>query len=145
MFDKSKAGVKKAISETKETKGHRPEGRPERIGLSQTSNLSIPKGIQRKDYAYQFIKDKPERIEAFEAAWWEPVKDGEGKLVKKAAGGGEYLLLYRTRREYYEEDVKEMQKKPINLLKNTAKLDKGNKYSGEYVPEGSDAVVVINN
>ena len=112
--------------------------------LSQISKLSIPTGIKEEGFEYRWILDKVERIEAFEAAWWEQVKDGTGRPIQKASGENGYLLLYKIPFKYYEEDVKEKQKLPINLLTEKAKLAKGNKYSNEYIPEGQEGVVVIN-
>ena len=148
MFN-SKDGVKDALSSknevvpTKESQGHDPQGRPARVPLAQQAKLSIPKGLEDPNYAYRFIIDKPERVEAFVAAWWEPAKDGTGKPIKKPAGNGLTLVLYRTPREYFEEDLREKQKKPIDLLEESAKLDKGNQYSSEYVPQGQQSVVTI--
>ena len=150
-MSKKKIGVKKALNSktqivpNKDIQAQSPKGRPPRRPLSQISKLSIPNGIKEKGFEYRWILEKTERIEAFEAAWWEQVKDGTGKPVKKASGENGYLLLYKIPFEYYEEDVKEKQKLPINLLTEKAKLTKGDKYSSEYVPEGQQGVVVINN
>jgi hypothetical protein len=129
-------------------KAHKPVGRPKRIPLSKTSKLELPAGIKEDGYAYRFILNRPERIQMYESAWWEAVMDGEGKNITKPSGNKEnrqeHLLLYRTKVEYFEEDLRENRKKPIDLVKENAKLTKGT-HSSEYVPEGHEAVVSINN
>ncbi len=146
-----KKGVKKALNSSNqivdkpEVAAKAPKGRPKRIPLAQQFKLSIPTGIKEDGFAYRYIRDKTERIEAFENAWWVPVKDGNGRNIKKASGSGGYLLLYKIEKEYYEEDVQEKRKRNIDLLVKEAKLQKGDKYSSEYVPDGQEGVVVINN
>lgn len=147
----NKKGVKKALNSgskvvsKKEVAGKAPEGRPKRIPLAQQFKLSIPTGIKEDGFAYRYIRDKTERVEAFENAWWVPVLDGNGRAIKKASGSGGYLLLYKIEKEYYDQDVQEKKKRNIDLLVKEAKIQKGNKYSSEYVPDGQEGVVVINN
>jgi len=148
MFDKNKQGAKKALNSSneivdkQEVAGRKPEGRPERIPLTQQFRLSIPTGIKEDGFVYRYIRDSAERVEGFQNAWWVPVVDGYGKPVRKASGEG-YLLLYKIEEKYYNEDLAEKEKKPINLLVEQAKLRKGRNYS-EYVPEGQESVVTIN-
>ena len=149
MFDnKDKKRVKNAlnssnneVAERPEIAGKEPEGRPKRVPMSQQFRLSIPSGIEEEGYVYRFIRDTAERVEAFQAAWWKPVNDGLGKPVRKASGN-RYLLLYKIEKKYYLEDLKKKEEVPINLLKEQAKLVKGSRVP-EYVPEDSEAVVVI--
>ena len=148
MFEKqSKKGVKNALTsgnevvECPEIAGMEPEERPSRVPMTQQFKLSIPSGIQKKGYVYRYIRDTAERVEAFQAAWWEPVADGLGKPIRKASGE-RYLLLYRIEEKYYLEDLKIKEEKPINLLREQAKLAKG-RLSHEYIPEGHEGVVVI--
>lgn len=144
-------GVKKAlnssntITDKKEVLGTTPNRKGPRIPLSQQLKLSVPSGVKEEGFAYRFIRDKAERIEAFENAWWVPALDGAGRPIRKASGSGGYLLLYKIEKQYFEEDVKEKQKLPMNALTENAKLSKSDKYSSEYIPEGHEGVVVINN
>lgn len=134
-----------AVTATPGVKAKTPEGRPARVPLTQQFKLTVPDGVKEDGYAYRYIKDKPDRVEVFEAAWWEPVKDGAGRPIRKVSGSDGYLLLYRIKQEYFDEDAAEKRKLPINLLTENAKLAKGNQYSKEYIPEGQEGVVVINN
>lgn len=150
MSNNEKKSVKKALNSSNETVDRNQsstgklKNRPERVPLDHTAKLSIPAGVQEEGFAYRWITDKAERVESFERAWWVAVVDGNGRAIKKASGDG-YLLLYRIEQKYYEEDVKAKQKLPIDLLVENAKLVKGNKHSSEYVPEGHQSVVTINN
>ncbi len=121
-----------------------PTGRPERVPLAQQFKLSIPAGIKEEGFVYRFIRDYAERVEAFEGAWWEPVKDGAGRHIRKASGMSGYLLLYKIEQKYYDQDLAIKRKKPISLLTEKAKLSKSDRYSSEYVPEGQNSVVTIN-
>ena len=114
--------------------------RPPRRPLSTTYKLQLPEGIIEEGYDYRWLLERPERIMQYEAAWWEPVHDDDGKRIRKPSGGGEYLTLYRIESKYHEEDKAENRKKPINLLHDKALLKKDSD-SMEYVPEGHDAVV----
>lgn len=146
----TKKGVKQALNssneivERNEVVGKQPEGRPERVPLSQQFRLSVPKEIKEEGFAFRYIRDTAERVEAFQAAYWVPVLDAYSKPVRKSSGDG-YLLLYKIEMKYYLEDLKEKEKQPINLLVEQAKLKKGDKYSSEYIPEGQQSVVTINN
>lgn len=133
-----------SIAPTAKMEGKAPQGRPPRRKLSRTKKLDIPEEVKEEGYAYRWILDRADRREDYEAAWWEPVRDGANKEVKKASGAS-YLVLYRVEYKYFEEDVRDKQSRPINLLKERAKLAKKDQYSGEYVPEGHEGVVVINN
>lgn len=150
MKKRQATGVKKALNSSNEivdkpeVVSRAPKGRPDRVPLNQQFRLSIPKGIKEDGFVYRYIRATAERIESFEAAYWEPVKDGAGKQVRKASGMS-YLLLYRIEEKFYLEDLKAKEERPINLLVEQAKLKKGNKYSSEYVPEGQQSVVTINN
>lgn len=128
-----------------EIDAHTPKNRPKRRPLSIMYKLDIPSGLKEEGYTYRYILDRAERIERFQNAWWEPVIDPNTKKpFRKASGSGEYLLLYRTKTEYFKEDQIENRKKPINLLTDKAKLTR-NADSHEYVPEGHEAVVQIKN
>lgn len=146
MFNKSKPSENNALNSSNEITsdksvlGQNPKGRPVRVPLSQQFRLTVPTGIKKDGYEYRYIRDSAERVEAFQAAYWEPVHDGIGKPIRKASGDS-YLLLYRIEEEYYLEDLKAKEKLPINLLVEQAKLKKGD---GEYIPEGQEGVVVIN-
>lgn len=151
MSNKDKGSVKNAlnsnttITASKDAVNKTPEGRPVRIPLVQQFKLDIPEEFRKKGYAYRFIRDEANKIEAYVAAWWEPVRDGMSRPIKKASGTGGYLLLYRIKQEYFDEDAETKRKLPINLLKEQAKLAAGNKHSSEYVPQDREGVVVINN
>jgi hypothetical protein len=128
-----------------EIEAHSPKNRPTRRPLSSMYRLDIPPGIKEEGYTYRYILDRAERVEMFRGAWWEQVIDPTTKQpFRKASGGGEYLLLYKTKTEWFLEDQIENRKKPINLLADSARL-KRNADSHEYVPEGHDAVVKIQN
>jgi len=150
VVDAKKSKVKKALSskttivDKPDIKAKTPTGRPTRVPLTQQYKLSIPTGIKEEGFVYRYIRDHAERVEAFEGAWWEPVKDGAGRPIKKASGNSGYLLLYKIEQKYYDEDQLVKQKRPINLLTENAKLAKSDKYSSEYVPEGQNSVVTIN-
>jgi len=139
--------VKKSKSETSEpnrvVKAHTPKDRPERRPLSRTFRLDIPAGIREEGYTYRYILNRAERIEMFEGAWWDQVRDERGKPIRKASGMGEYLLLYKTTTDLFELDLIENRKKPISLLIDKAQLQK-DRNSSEYVPEGHEAVLKIN-
>ena len=149
VIDTRKTKVKQALNsqntvvDKPDIKAKTPTGRPERVPMVSQFKLTIPKGVKEEGFVHRYIRDSAERIEAFEGAWWTPVLDGAGKTIKKASGPG-YLLLYRIEEKYYLEDQKEKAKRPINLLVEQAKLKK-DKHSNEYVPEGQDSVVTINN
>lgn len=126
---------------TKRTvKAHSNKKRPPRRPLSTTYKLSLPEGIIEKGFDYRWILERPERIMQYKAAWWLPVTDDEGEIIRKPSGSGEYLTLYRIESKYHEEDKIANRKKPINLLVDNAKLNK-DRESMEYVPEGHEAVV----
>jgi len=128
---------------TRETEAHSAENRPDRRPLSQMYRLNIPHGIKEEGYTYRYILDRADRIEMFNGAWWEQVIDPFTKRpIKKASGGGEYLLLYRIKSEFYKQDQIEKAKKPINLLVESAKL-KRMKDVHEYIPAGHEAVLTI--
>lgn len=116
------------------------KARPPRRPLSTTYKLSLPEGILEEGFDHRWILERPERVMQFEAAWWEPVKDDEGKAIRKPSGGGEWLTLYRIESKYHDQDKKANRQKPINLLVDQAKLTK-DRESMEYVPEGHEAVV----
>ena len=136
---------KNIVVDKPDVKSKTPSGRPARFPLTDRFKRSIPAVIREEGYVYRFIRDTTERIEGFESAWWEGVKDGAGRQIKKASGSGGYLLLYRVEQKYFDEDLAIKRKKPINLLTENAKLAAGDKYSSEYVPEGHNSVVTINN
>ena len=110
--------------------------------LSVTMNLDVPAAVKKKDHAYRWVRNQPERILMYEEAWWEIVKDSEGRPIQKSAKNPEdpemQLILMETPLEYFEEDLVENRKKPVNLLKEKAKLK-----AGEYIPDDAKDVVTI--
>ena len=124
----------------REVKAHENKKRPPRRPLSTTYKLTVPEGVIEKGYTYRWLLDRPERVHNYEAAWWEKVLDGEGKVIRKPSGGGEWLTLYRIESKYYEEDRAANRKKTINLLADKGKLQKTSNAT-EYVPEGHEAVI----
>lgn len=137
---KAALSSKTTIVNNPDVEAKTPTGRPKRVPLTQQFKLQIPAGIKEEGFVYRYIRDHAERVEAFEGAWWQPVKDGAGRPIKKASGMSGYLLLYKIEQKYYDEDQLVKQKRPINLLIENAKLSKS-----EYVPEDRESVVTINN
>lgn len=129
-------------SKNRVVEAHEPNNRPKRRPLSRTFRLDIPEGIREEGYTYRYILDRAERIEMYEGAWWEQVRDEQQRAIRKASGNGEYLLLYKTITSLFEEDLVENRKKPINLILDKAKLQK-DRNSSEYVPDGHEAVLSI--
>lgn len=142
--------LRKSPTPQKDVAAHTPNGRPKRRPLSFIKKLGIPPGIEKEEgYVYRYIINSGDRVMMYQGAWWEQVVDGNNKPVRVHSGNrrdpNEYLLLYRTRAEYYQEDLEENRKKPIDLAVEHAKLKKDDGISSEYVPEGHEAVISFKN
>jgi len=123
-----------------EVEAHTPKDRPKRRPLTTTYKLALPEGVVEEGYKYRWVLDRPDRVMQFQEAWWQVVKDGAGKTIRKPSGTGEYLILYKIELQYWEEDRDIHRKKNIDLLTEAAK-PRRDKDSFEYVPEGHEAVV----
>lgn len=131
------------VADPREVEAHANKRRPKRRPLTTTYNLSLPEGILKKGFEYRWILDRPDKILNYEAAWWESVRDDSGKVIKKPSKGGEYLILYRIKSKYFNEDREINRKRTIDILRESAQLKNDDPNAIEYVPEGHDAVLKI--
>jgi len=114
----SKAKTLKDLAKAKgqETpkRSNRPANRPKRQPLASRDILTAPK---RPGFVRRFVNDIDERVQTFEEAGYEivrePTKVGDkragtetqlGSPVRKAVGGGVGAVLMEIPEEYYEED-----------------------------------------
>ncbi len=139
----AKTADEKTTTPKREVEAHAPKNRPKRRPLSTTYRLMLPDGVIEEGYEYRWLLDRVDRIHMFEAAWWQKVVDGKGKAIRKPAGKGDYLILYRIESKFAKEDREAKQKKTINLLKQKAQIQKADQHSMEYVPEGHEGVLKI--
>lgn len=142
MTAKKRTTDKPAVS--REGKSKQNQKRPERRPLGATKKLIVPDEFREEGYDYRWLMDRPERIHMYKGAWWEQVTDEHGTPVRVPSGNGEYLTLYKVESKYLQEDRERNRKKNISLIREKAKLQR-DQHSHEYVPEGHDAVLKIEN
>lgn len=98
--------------------------RAKRRPVGRRNVLTMREEDKNPDYVYRVFNDKDGRILQAEGAWWEVVKGDiplgdyrvtdasqKGTVVSKPVGGGVDGVLMRIKKEYYEEDQAEKQKK----------------------------------
>jgi len=104
---------------SEETLIKRPATRPVRVPLGTRDVLTAPK---RPGYIRRFVNEGGGRVEKFEAAGYEVVREdikvGDpkagkgnkiGSAVNPSVGGGSTAILMETKQEYYDEDQKAKQ------------------------------------
>ena len=108
-----------------------PSGRPQRIPVSQRNILTV----KNKDpnYEYRIVNDVDDRIAQFKDAGYELVSDAAADVGDKrvnsassigtakqiSVGQGVKAHLMRIRKEWYEEDQLEKQKRVMDIERAT--------------------------
>lgn len=99
-----------------------PEGRPKRVPMDGSQDVLVVEG-KDPDYVYRMVNDIGNRIQRFEAAWWEFANGDElisgGDSVGtsdqtrkgKDVGKGVRSYLMKIKKEYFEEDTNRRQGK----------------------------------
>jgi hypothetical protein len=122
------------IAENKESISKAPAGRPVRRPVSGRNILTV-KG---KDpaYEYRIVNDDADRVARFQEGGYELVSDesvkvgdnrvslptAEGTVKQMSVGQGRKAFLMRIKKEWYDEDQKEKQKK-VDELEATTKAN----------------------
>lgn len=95
--------------------------RTQRVPLGQRDRLTAPK---KKGFRRRFVNDDGDRVQRYEAAGYNLVKDdiqvGDhkigkdtqmGRVVRPSVGGGTKAVLMEIKEEFYQEDQKAKQDK----------------------------------
>lgn len=120
--------------ENKESISKAPAGRPVRNPVSGRNILTV-KG-KEPGYHYRIVNDEPDRIARFQEGGYELVSNesvkvgdnrvslptAEGTVKQMSVGGGQKAYLMRIKKEWYDEDQKEKQKR-VDELEATTKAN----------------------
>ncbi len=115
--------------------------RPKRIPLGTRNVLTAPK---REGYTRRFVNDEGNRVQTFQAAGYEVVKErinvGDhkagketqiGKAVTPSVGGGTKAVLMEIKNEYYEEDQREKHNR-LKAVENGMRRSRNDYRPGEF-------------
>jgi len=118
-----------------------PGGRPIRIPLGTRNVLTAPK---RTGYVRRFVNDEKDRVQQFEDAGYNIVRDdikiGDpkagketqvGSVANKAVGAGARAVLMEIKEEWYKEDQKAKQDR-ISDGEKDMKRKLNEKKAGQY-------------
>lgn len=125
-------------AQSREDKAHSPKNRPDRIPLGQGSKLDVPACYKKPGMHYHWFIDRPGELEGAAAAWYEFVKDDQGKKITTPAGRGETHFLMCIDQETYLKDMAKQQEMVTNTTRQNVAVKKER---GEYSPEGNDLAV----
>lgn len=131
--DKAKKGA------SKPKRSNHPENRPKRQPLATRNILKAPK---REGFVRRFVNDVEDRVEVFEEAGYEIVREptqiGDeragtetqlGSPVRKSVGGGVAAVLMEIPEEYYNEDIAAREAKTKDM---EASMKQGARKEGFY-------------
>jgi hypothetical protein len=120
--------------ENKETISKAPAGRPVRVPVSGRNILTV-KG-KEPGYEYRIVNDDADRIARFQEGGYELVSNesvkvgdnrvslptAEGSVKQMSVGQGRKAYLMRIKKEYFDEDQKDKQKR-VDELEATTKAN----------------------
>jgi len=125
---KMNAGQKRAHSGHKERRRKRSQFGPQ---------LKL-QAEQRKGFKRRWFNDKEGRVEMMSTQDdYEPVKDENGRVIRRPVGGGMSAVLMEIPEEYYAENQAEKRR----LIQDPKKLQESQAGEGEYIPGGGDSAL----
>lgn len=112
-----------------------------RIPLKAQIKLGFPASVEKEgDMYYCWVLDDGKgNIKRYEDAGYDFALSTSGNREERDSGGGEPLLLMKTRKDWRDEDYAIEQSMCLDTVKDKARLA-----AHEYVPKGHDAVVSKN-
>jgi len=133
-------------NKSREMAAHANKARPDRVPMGGAQlKLALPAGIDlTEDFVPRWFLDKPGRLEAAEAAYWEYVtyQDSTDKVSRPS--GANTMFLMKIRQEYWDES---QQLKTYNI-KRLSKANNQLKKTGsthQYFPSGHGEITTVDN
>ena len=131
--DMDQAGVS---ADPREAAAHEPD-RPKRVTMQGALKLTVPPGLIKADYTARWFRDKDARITQAQGAYWEYIKDAEGKNLSRPSGP---YILYAMQlpNKYAEED------RALKRAKIAARISKEAAIApNEYSDHGTDSALSV--
>jgi len=123
----------------RESVGHEPEGRPERVSRMNQMKLTFPKYKRNeKEFFYKVATDETGNLDAYEADYYEFCVDENGQRVcVKDKGITHYLMQLPMK--YRLEDMRLSDER----VRGTIAAQQQLKDRGDYLPEGRKSVMTL--